>query len=411
MFPKSKLGGSCDGISSSHFQRSNSCFWFQSKQLNSFIGPTSTRKFIFKTCSLASHVTQRSIGRSGNEINFRWKEVKQRHSSQRRFFTCRYDATTSMENEENISQATLIWRAIKLPIYSVALVPLTVGSAAAYLQTGIFSAKRYFMLFVSSVLIITWLNLSNDVYDFDTGADKDKKESVVNIVGSRTGTFIAAYLLLALGFFGLTYTSVEAANMRAILLLASAIICGYIYQCPPFRLSYQGLGEPLCFAAFGPFATTAFFLLQSSTSELPITCTILSASVLVGFTTSLILFCSHFHQVEGDKAVGKFSPLVRLGTQAGSRVVKVGVAALYSGMLLLGLTQTLPFTCIILCALTIPVGKLVVSYVENNYEDKAKIFMAKYYCVRLHALFGVALAAGFVAAKMVARYHVPKPIF
>ncbi|RWW20843.1 hypothetical protein GW17_00015029 [Ensete ventricosum] len=30
-------------------------------------------------------------------------------------------------------------------------------------------------------------------------------------------------------------------------------------QCPPFRLSYQGLGEPLCFAAFGPFATTAFY--------------------------------------------------------------------------------------------------------------------------------------------------------
>lgn len=45
-----------------------------------------------------------------------------------------------------------------------------------------------------------------------------------------------------------------------------------------------------------------------------------------------------------------------------------------------------------------------------NFQDKAKIFMAKYYCVRLHALFGVALAAGLVAAKMVARYPVPKPI-
>lgn len=33
----------------------------------------------------------------------------------------------SEEKEENISQATLIWRAIKLPIYSVALVPLTVS--------------------------------------------------------------------------------------------------------------------------------------------------------------------------------------------------------------------------------------------------------------------------------------------
>ena len=38
-----------------------------------------------------------------------------------------------------------------------------------------------------------------------------------------------------------------------------------LLQCPPFRLSYQGLGEPLCFAAFGPFASTAFYLLQGST--------------------------------------------------------------------------------------------------------------------------------------------------
>ncbi|KAI5386007.1 variant 5, glutathione S-conjugate-exporting ATPase Abc4 [Lathyrus oleraceus] len=85
--------------------------------------------------------------------------------------------------QEDISMETLIWRAIKLPIYSVALVPLTVGSAAAYLHTGIFSAKCYFVLLASSVLVITWLNLSNDVYDFDTGVDKNKKESVVNMVG------------------------------------------------------------------------------------------------------------------------------------------------------------------------------------------------------------------------------------
>lgn len=72
---------------------------------------------------------------------------------------------------------------------------------------------------------------------------------------------------------------------------------------------------------------------------LPLSGTILSASILVGFTTALILFCSHFHQVlnlipistpvftllgflcqltvvmdiiqvEGDRAVGKMSPLV-----------------------------------------------------------------------------------------------------
>ncbi|KAF7112830.1 hypothetical protein RHSIM_RhsimUnG0187900 [Rhododendron simsii] len=310
-------------------------------------------------------------------------------------------STSEVKTEEYISRATLIWRAIKLPIYSVALVPLTVGSAAAYLQTGLYSARRYFVLLASSVLVIAWLNLSNDVYDYDTGADTTKKESVVNMVGSRTGTLLAAYMLLALGFVGLAWVSVGAGNVRSILLLACAITCGYIYQCPPFRLSYQGFGEPLCFAAFGPFATTAFYLLQSNASELPITGTILSVSLLVGLTTALILFCSHFHQVKGDRAVGKMSPLVRLGTEAGSTVVKVGVVTLYSLLLILGLSRALPFACMFLCSLTLPVGKLVVSFVEENHKDTTKIFMAKYYCVRLHALFGAALAAGLVASRMI----------
>ncbi|GLT97956.1 hypothetical protein SLE2022_154950 [Rubroshorea leprosula] len=318
------------------------------------------------------------------------------------------------EGTENVSKATLIWRAIKLPIYSVALVPLTVGGAAAYLQTGLFLSGRYFLLLASSVLIITWLNLSNDVYDFDTGADKNKKESAVNLVGSRSGAIIAAYSSLFLGVFWLTWASADAGNMRSILLLACAIVCGYIYQCPPLRLSYQGLGEPLCFAAFGPFATTAFYLLLGSTSNitsLPLTGTILCASFFVGFTTSLILFCSHFHQIEEDMAVRKMSPLVRLGTERGSTVVKGAAMILYTLLFSAGISGALPLTCSVLCSLTLPIAKLVVKFVEENHKDKEKIFMAKYYCVRLHALFGAALAAGLVLTRVLPKRYVPRLIF
>ncbi|XP_020104014.1 2-carboxy-1,4-naphthoquinone phytyltransferase, chloroplastic isoform X3 [Ananas comosus] len=279
--------------------------------------------------------------------------------------------------DEEISRATLLWRAAKLPIYSVALVPLTVGSAAAYLQTGLFFGKRYLVLLAASALVITWLNLSNDVYDFDTGADRDKKESVVNIIGrSRTVTQIAAYICLALGFMGIVWAFAEARDTRFLLLITYAIICGYVYQCPPFRLSYQGLGEPLCFAAFGPFATTAFYFSNSSKNLL-----------------------SHFHQIDGDLAVGKMSPLVRIGTEAGSRIVKFGVTSLYVLLLVFGLSKALPSTCVFLCALTAPMGKLVADFVEQNHNDNIKIFMAKYYCVRLHAIFGAALAFGFFLGR------------
>nr|XP_043626515.1 2-carboxy-1,4-naphthoquinone phytyltransferase, chloroplastic isoform X4 [Erigeron canadensis] len=247
-------------------------------------------------------------------------------------------------NEDGISKATLVWRAIKLPIYSVALVPLTVGSAAAYLQTGVYSAKQYALLLASSILIITWLNLSNDVYDFDTGADINKKESVVNMIGSRSGTLMAALLLLALGSTGLVWAAMEAANMRSMLLLASAITCGYIYQ------------------------------------------------------------------ITGDKAVGKLSPLVRIGAKTGSNVVKTAVISLYALLFLLGICRALPVTSIFLCALTLPMGRLVVSFVSDNHQDNMKIFMAKYFCVRLHALFGAALAAGMVVARIITRISLPQSL-
>lgn len=350
------------------------------------------------------------------KIYFNKEIARQPHSAQRQYrvilsrCAAQHTDTNSGEEEEDVSKATLIWRAIKLPIYTVALIPIAVGSAAAYLETGQYFSNRVLKLLASSVSIMAWVNLSNDVYDFDIGADKNKKESVVNLVGSRTGTHVFSWILLALGFMGLCWVSVEAGSRRSILLLSFAIICGYVYQCPPFRLSYLGLGEPLCFAAFGPFATTAFYLLQSGTRELSISGAVVASSILVGLTTTLILFCSHFHQIEDDRAVGKFSPLVRLGTERGAKVVKLAVVGLYLLLFILGLGQTLPFSSVVLCALTLPVGKLVVGFVEENHKDKMKIFMAKYYCVRLHTIFGAALAAGLVAARMFARKQLPQAI-
>ncbi|XP_031496841.1 2-carboxy-1,4-naphthoquinone phytyltransferase, chloroplastic [Nymphaea colorata] len=306
------------------------------------------------------------------------------------------------EEEEQISRATLIWRAVKLPIYTVALIPLSVGSSVSYFQTGIFHAGRYFVLLFASIFIIVWLNLSNDVFDSDTGVDKNKKESVVNIVGSRDATLYAANVFLAAGLAGLIYACVQGGDLRAIALLIGSIVCGYVYQCPPFRLSYKGLGEPLCFLAFGPLATTAFYLSQGSKSEaiqLPLTVHIASASILVGLTTALILLCSHFHQVDEDRAVGKLSPLVRMGTNTGSVVVKALVVTLYVVLSATVILKTLPLSCLFLCMLTLPIGRMVINYVEQNHSNKIKIFMAKYYCVRLHTLFGAALTAGLVVAR------------
>ncbi|PIN10215.1 1,4-dihydroxy-2-naphthoate polyprenyltransferase [Handroanthus impetiginosus] len=307
----------------------------------------------------------------------------------------------ALKEEEEIPRSTLIWRAAKLPMYTVSVIPVAVGTAAAYWQTGVFSLGRFLANLACNCLVLAWVNLSNDVYDYDTGADVNKKESVVNLFGGRTLINIIAWQILVVGFAGLSWLAVTAGSLRALSYLAFATFGFYLYQCPPFRLSYYGVGEPLLFFAFGPLSTIPFYLLSSkAASNLPISSTVVWSSVLIGLITSIILFCSHFHQIEDDKAVGKMSPLVRLGTKTGSEVVKWSVIGLYSILLTMGITQALPLASVILCSLTLPMANLVVDFVQKNHQDKTKIFMSKYYCVRLHTIFGTALAAGLVLARM-----------
>ncbi|URD83134.1 UbiA prenyltransferase family [Musa troglodytarum] len=123
-------------------------------------------------------------------------------------------------DEDGVSRATLLWRAAKLPIYSVALVPLSVGSGFL----GFDSSSHH--LAQSEVIAAH----HNDVYDFDMGADRNKKESVVNILGSRGVTQFVANASLALGFMGLFWACAEAGDIRFIILVTCAILCGYVYQ-------------------------------------------------------------------------------------------------------------------------------------------------------------------------------------
>jgi len=105
-------------------------------------------------------------------------------------------------------------------------------------------------------------------------------------------------------------------------MLAAAVALGHAYQGPPFRLSYKGLGEPICFTAFGPLAVGAFYLALGSGAGAGtgypgslwigpgawptlIDPGVMGAAVLVGLTTTAILFTSHFHQEEGDRAAGR----------------------------------------------------------------------------------------------------------
>ena len=185
--------------------------------------------------------------------------------------------------EATQTNAQLWWRALKLPMYSVALAPLTAAAALTHHWFGCFHVAQFCGFLGGACLVIAWLNLSNDAWDAGTGVDGNneggKPESVVNLLGGTETavkqTHAAAVACLVFGFaslknaIGFSLVNVGATATEQVVpfagaMLALAVALGHAYQGPPFRLSYKGLGEPICFAAFGPLSVGAFYLLLAS---------------------------------------------------------------------------------------------------------------------------------------------------
>ena len=97
----------------------------------------------------------------------------------------------------------LWYAAIKPPMYSVAVMPIWVGSAVAFAETRSFNPTIFFTFLISAILILAWENLSNDVFDSETGVDVNKANSVVNLTGNKSLVFWIANFFLVSGLLGI----------------------------------------------------------------------------------------------------------------------------------------------------------------------------------------------------------------
>ncbi|ACB53827.1 1,4-dihydroxy-2-naphtoic acid prenyltransferase [Crocosphaera subtropica ATCC 51142] len=293
------------------------------------------------------------------------------------------------------SKGKLWLAAIKPPMYSVAIIPITVGTAAAFGETGLFDTKIFGTFLTSAILIIAWLNISNDVFDAETGIDKNKAHSIVNLTGNKSLMFWLANAFLGLGILGILLIAWWQKDVTVLSIIVLCCALGYTYQGPPFRFGYQGLGEIICFFAFGPLAIAAAYYSQSQEFSL----LSLAPGILIGISTSIILFCSHFHQVEDDLAAGKRSPIVRLGTKLGSVVLMVTTALFFFLIGIFSLFNLFSFWTA-LVFLSCPIAYQLVSHVNKNHDQPAQVSNCKFIAVRLHFFSGILLTLGLILPKI-----------
>jgi len=296
--------------------------------------------------------------------------------------------TTSSVEQSN----SKLWlAAIKPPMYSVAIIPIWVGTAVAFAETRILHEAIFSTFLISAILIIAWLNLSNDVFDSETGIDENKAHSLVNLTRNKPLIFWLSNFFLAVGILGIFAIAWWQRDFTVIALVLLCCALGYSYQGPPFRLGYQGLGEIICFVTFGPMAVAAAYYSQAQTWSL----NCLAASIIVGIATSVILFCSHFHQVEDDAAAGKRSPIVRLGTEKSAKLLTGFGGSIYALTGLFVLLGIFPVWTL-LTLLSFPFALQLFRHVHQYHDQPEKVSNCKFIAVAVHFFSGLLLGLGFV---------------
>ncbi len=295
-----------------------------------------------------------------------------------------------INNLQTPSNNQLWFAAIKPPMYTVAVIPVILGTAIAYSQTQEFNFLIFLIFLLSAIFVIAWMNISNDVFDSETGIDQNKHHSIVNLTGNKNLMFGLGNLFLLMGLFGIILISWWVENWLILCLILPACFLAYTYQGPPFRLGYQGLGEIICLISFPPVVMASIFA-QKGTFDL----TGLFASLIIGISTALILLCSHFHQEKDDLKAGKKSPIVRLGTEKSYHLLKWITMSIFLLPIMFILTKLFPIWTLLIFG-SFPFAYQLIDHVGKYHAIPEKVSNCKFIAVNLHFFSGILLALGFI---------------
>ena len=293
--------------------------------------------------------------------------------------------------------APVRWRvwmlAIRVPTLSAAVVPVLVGTAIAA-REGRFNAVIFAVVICAALLIQIGTNLTNDLFDFQKGADTGGRLGPLRVVqaGLLSQKQVAAGSALSFGLailLGLYLVKVGGWPIVAIGL--AAVASGIAYTGGPWPLGYHGLGDVFVFIFFGVIAVVGTFYLQSG----DVTGAALTASLPVAMLVTAILVVNNLRDIDTDRAAGKLTLAVRFGrevTQLQYSILVLG-AYLVAAALWLGGADS---AWAMLPWLTVPLGLRLVREIWRS-EGGAALNRTLRQTAGLHLIFGILLAMSFVA--------------
>jgi 1,4-dihydroxy-2-naphthoate octaprenyltransferase len=272
-----------------------------------------------------------------------------------------------------------------------AAAPVLVGTAVA-ISESVFWAGPALAALSGALLLQIGANFANDVFDYKKGADTSERLGPIRV--TQTGLLTPRQVMVGMWLtFGLAalvglyliWVGGWLVIAMGLLSIASAIA----YTGGPFPLGYHGLGDLFVFIFFGLVAVCGTYYVQAGTvSPLAVW-----SAVPVGLLIVNILVVNNLRDIDTDRATGKRTLAVRLGTR-GTRIEYLLLLAIAYAtpllMCLIGVTG--PW--VTLAWLSLPLGISTIRLVLT--EQGPVLNQALAGTARLTLIYALLFAAGLM---------------
>ncbi len=287
---------------------------------------------------------------------------------------------------------------------TASLVPVLLGTAIAWERTHGLNLWFFFLTLVAAACLHLGANIANDYFDYKSGADNVNEGFIRPFSGGSrviqegllspgevlAGSFVFFGIAVAIGF----YLYLHLGWVIVVLGLIGAA-SGFFYTAPPVRLVSRGIGEIFIGLNFGILMTLGAFFVQTQALDWePV-----FASLPVALLISLVLFINEFPDMEGDRAAGKYTAVVRLGRRRASAVYAGLMIVTYAVIVLFTFVGLVPWTQLY-GLLTVPIAAIAIRTARRHYDEPLRMIPANAGTIMTHLLTGLYLTVGYVVIDM-----------
>ncbi|UCH88306.1 MAG: prenyltransferase [Thermoplasmata archaeon] len=303
---------------------------------------------------------------------------------------------------------------LRAPFLIAVIIPTFLGALIAATEIGDDFNFSYFLLTLVGIICIhLGANVSNDYFDYKSGADVNNPYRTPFSGGSGLLSDTDKKLLkpkhvliVAFGFYGigcsigLLLDFLLGDPLHFILLIGLAGVgLSFFYTAPPFKFSYRGLGELAVATTFGPFVVIGSYYVQT----VQLSWDPLLASLPLAALIAAILYINEFPDHFVDKRAGKRQLVVRVGVERAVRGY-LGLVAFAFISILFGIAigffdlnlgiQGIPLAAAA-TLVAIPIALKTSDILKKNYNSPLKLIPASANTLLLYSLVGILLCVAY----------------